>query len=234
MAVTFLKKGKDAKQALAREEKKAEDRQKNHVRRFWLPTGKETKLTFLDGKLDADGVLDIPMFYEHQLFLNGSWQNWYACTADNEPCPICESGDTPSLVGVMSVIDHSEYTDKQGKVWKDQLRLFVAKRGTLKMLQKMATKRGGLEGCTFEVGRVGDKAPSVGDVFEFVDKKLLPEVLNKYKAKGAVKYDEVLSYHTADELREMGFGGKVVGNEGKKPASTGSAPEEEIDYNEKL
>jgi hypothetical protein len=46
------------------------------------------------------------MFYEHRVRLNGEWEN-YICTAEadqSQPCPICEGGDRPSLVGVMTVI----------------------------------------------------------------------------------------------------------------------------------
>jgi len=211
MAVNFLKKGSEAKKALAQEEAKAEEKKKGTFYRFYLPAGKESQVTFLDGNLDEDGMLDIPMFYEHNLFQNGNWRNWYVCTADKEPCPICEGGDNPYLAGAMTVIDHSEYESK-GKTYKNQVRLFIAKRNTIRQLQKIATKRGGLAGCTFDVARVGDKAPAVGDMYEFVEKSPILAIKKKFKVEGPINYAEVLHYRTADELRELGLGlGKPVG-----------------------
>ena len=75
----------------------------------------------------------------------------------------------------MTVIDHSEYTVQKGpnagKVYKNQRRLFVAKEGTLKALNKLAAKpeRNGLAGCTFDVSRGGENTrdPNVGKHVRF-------------------------------------------------------------------
>jgi len=210
----FLKKGKASQKQVAAAEKKAEEQAEGYIRRFWLPNDAETTITFLDGKLLPDGLLDNTTFLEHQLNLNGSWQNWYACTSEDEPCPICEGGDTPSLVGVFTIIDHSEWTSKKdGSKHKDEKRLFVAKRHTLKQLQKIATKRKGLTGITFDVSRIGEKAASVGDMFDFVQKKPLSFFQKKYKDAEAYDYEEILTYKDAQELREEGFGSLSVGNE---------------------
>lgn len=199
---------------MAAADEKAKQMEEGFIRRFWMPKDAETTITFLDGKLLPDGLLDNTTFLEHQLNLNGSWQNWYACTSEDEPCPICEGGDTPSLVGVFTVIDHSEWTSKKdGSVHKDERRLFVAKRQTLKQLQKIATKRKGLLGCTFEVSRIGEKAASVGDMFDFVQKKTLSVLGKKYKEAMPYDYQEILTYKTAQELRDEGFGSLTVGAE---------------------
>ena len=47
----------------------------------------------------------------------------------------------------------------KGKVIKNTRKLFIAKNQTIKMLTKLAAKRGGLQGCTFDVARTGDKEP---------------------------------------------------------------------------
>lgn len=207
--MSFLKTGKVAQETFAKEELKAEQAQKSKFQRFWMPDGSDTAITFLDGNL-ADGILDIPFYYEHQMHMNGSWKNWFICTQDEEPCPICEGGHYPSYVGAMTVIDHSEYTSKKdNKVYKDQVRLFVAKKDTIKQLQKLAVKRGGLRGCRFDVSRVGDKAASVGNVFDFTEKLTEDQLKAKYKdTNSPFNYGEILSatYFPAKELRKLGFG----------------------------
>lgn len=229
--LSFLKKGKAAQETFAKEEHKAEMKAKNsNVFRFYVPVGNDSAITFLDGNL-VDGVLDIPFYYEHQVNLNGSWMNWFICTQDEEPCPICEGGQNAGYVGVMTVIDHSSYTSKKdGKTYKDQVRLFVAKRDTIKLLQKLAAKRGGsLAGCRFDVTRTGDKSPPVGTNFDFVDKSTPEQIAKLYGAdKKAINYEEYLGslYLPAKELRKMGFGSMTP--------PVGSESSSEADYDESL
>ena len=222
--LSFLKRGKVAQEIAEQEEKKAEMRAKNNIFRFWLPKDATSSITFLDGNV-ADGILDIPFYHEHNVNMNGSWLNWFICTQDEEPCPICEGGGTASYVGIMTVIDHSEYKDKNGNIKKDTLKLFVAKRDTIKLLQKYAVKRGGLRGCTFDVSRTGDKSPGVGSAFDFTEKLTDAELKAKYGAKKPgevdrsqpVNYEEYLKglYQTASDLRKLGFGSSAgpVGSE---------------------
>lgn len=226
----FLKKGKEAQETFAQEEHKAEQAQKNSVFRFFVPEGKDSAITFVDGDL-VDGVLDIPFYYEHNVNMNGKWGNFFICTQDEEPCPICEGGLNPSYVGVMTVIDHSSYVSKKdSKTYKDQIRLFVAKRDTIKQLQKLAAKRGGLTGCRFDVSRTGDKSPSVGNVFDFTEKLTMAQVAQTYGADRAkpINYEEYLGelYKPAKELRKLGFGSATP------PIGSESASEE--DYQDKL
>lgn len=207
--LSFLKRGADAKQTIASAEEKAKLRGIQRANRFWVKEGNTAVLTFLDGELDSDGVLFLPVYYEHNVQLNGKWGNFYACTQDNEPCPICEGGASAALVGLVTVIDHSEYTDKQGVVHKDQVRLFAAKRETMKQLQMMATKRGGLRGCSFDVARTGDKSASVGNVFDFNGKLTEQQLVAKFGDKAVpMDYDTALASinYPAKELRKMGFG----------------------------
>jgi len=220
--LSFLKRGAKAKETLDKEEQRAELRSKGYVRRFWLPKDTETRITFLDGRL-VDGMFDVPFFYDHSMFLPGQRESSYICTQDEEPCPICEGGHQASYIGVFTVIDHSEYIGrKDGKVHKAELRLFPAKRNTIKQLLKMATKRGGsLAGVTYDVARTGEKEAKVGNQFEYIETSTLAELQQKYGTKDKIikpmNYDEVLGamYLTATELRKLGFGstGKAIGSE---------------------
>ncbi len=82
-------------------------------------------------------------------------------------------------------------------------------------------KRGGLTCATFDISRVGDKSASVGNQFEFVEKrdlKLLQKlyVVEKVNGKSNLKmtvtnftvadYEKEIPYRTGAELRKLGLG----------------------------
>jgi|WetSurSiteA1Bulk_404760.scaffolds.fasta_scaffold29574_1 hypothetical protein len=219
--MSWLKKGNESAQAMAQDEQEISAR-KNRTRRFWVKEGGEEKrITFVDGNLTKEGNLDIVTTYEHQLLRNGRWDNFHICTMKTDgACPICEDGDTPAFIGALTIINHTPYTAKNGKIYKDQRELFVCKRDTIKLLTAIAVKRGGLAGCTFDVVRVGDKAARVGSQFDFVEKLPLAALRGKYTYKtqeGKVlslftplKYEEELAYLSPTELRGMGFGTSPV------------------------
>jgi len=217
MAVNWLKKGKEAhKQVEQADAETAKKQAAGLARRFWIPNDTESQITFLDGGLDTDGLLQTVTYWEHQLRMNGHWRNWFACTQDQEPCPIClGQADTPSLVAVFTVLDHNEWKDKQGAMHKNERRLFVCKRETFKRLQKIATKREGLSGATFDVSRTGDKSASVGSDFDFVEKRIEAEIRKAYSLTkddvAAFDYEEVIVYRDASELQKIGFGAVPVG-----------------------
>lgn len=222
---SFLKTGQQAKEAFEKEETKAQI-SKDRPFRFFLKNGGESQITFLDGDLDADGVLSLPFFYEHFERIGGRPQT-FVCVMDEEPCPICEGGSQPSFVGALTVIDHSTYEGKDGKVYKDQVRLFVPKRGTIKQLQKLAEKRGGLRGCRFDVSRTGDKEPAVGNVFDFTEKLTEAQLVATYGEKSkALDYSVAPGYLPASELRKLGFG--------TMHAPVGQEPGAGADFNNQL
>jgi len=210
----FLQRGADAvaqiKQADALQE--AKKAQQDAPWRYWLKVGGSGRITFLDGDLAEDGTSLSPVSYwEHDLKMGGKFGNKYACTQLTEPCPICEGGvDQPSLVLAFTILDHVPYTSKaKGTLFENTKKLFICKRETFKYLEKIAVKRGGLTGCTFDVDRTGDKSPNVGSHFDFIEKNVLPVLLGKYHPKDGVEpfdYNKALGYRDAAELRKLGFG----------------------------
>jgi len=228
----FMHKGTEG-QALTQEAETAAAVRKaaasNRIYRFWMPDGSETKITFLDGVLSESGLLDVPRYWEHNLQLDGSWKNWFPCTKDEEPCPLCDIKQ-PALVYAFTVIDHTKWAEKKdtSKVHQHERKLYICKSDTFKRLSKIAAKRGGLTGCTFDVSRIGDRAENVGNDFDFTEELSFKKLAKKYgmEKKGKTEnnkvvlpydYDEVIKYHTAAELREMGLGsGAPVGTDDVK------------------
>ena len=122
------------------------------------------------------------------------------------------------------MIDHTEWKDKNGKVHQNEKRLYVAKKQTLQRLQKLAIKRGGLRGCSFDVSRTGDQSAAVGSDFDFLKKW---EDMAEFKAQYGVEdtdplnYENVIQYKTAKELTALGLG--ALG------ASIGGEPADDVD-----
>jgi hypothetical protein len=219
----FLKRGKEAedmtRQADAETERRRAAAQDKGPRifRYWMPEGAEQQITFLDGEVNEQGVLDVPRYYEHNVFLGNSWKNWFPCTKDDgDACPLCVDKQ-PALVYVFTVIDHRQWNEKKGdhKSHENERKLFICKGDAYKRLSKIAHKRGGLTGITFDVSRIGDRSENVGSDFDFVEKQSLKKIAKEFglskkgdagdnKVAAPYDYEEVLKYYSAEELIEMG------------------------------
>lgn len=251
MAISWMKKGEAsarlAKQQAAEAQKQKEEQGK--MFRFWLKEGEEASVTFVDGALSDDGFLLPARFWEHNLFLNNQWNNYFVCPEKTNPesghkCPICESGDKPSLITVFTIIDHRTFKGKNDKVYTNTRKILAAKPITFELLNKIALKRGGLAGCTFDVSRIGDKAAAVGSMFDFTSKEEDLDVLREkytftFKDKEdkdqtvtafeAADYEKEIIYRTEDELRKLGFG-----NAPKVQMSGGGSSAPAVDYSKDL
>ena len=183
--------------------------------RFYLKVGEERAITFLDGDLDDEGVLNMFSFNEHNLQVAGEWKQ-FVCVSDTEICPLCNSGNKPRFVGVLTVIDHTPYEIKKGpkagQIIKNQRKLFVATFQTVERLRHFASKRGGLRGWKIEVSRLQDKDPAVGSTFQF-ENQTSPEKLVELYAENGVPadYSQEIAYLSAKELLGLGLGSAAKG-----------------------
>jgi hypothetical protein len=233
MGVTWMQKGA-ASANLAKQEEAAQQARKEEMGkmyRFWLKEGEEASITFVDGALSPEGFLLPPRYYEHSINKGGGQgMQHYVCPEKTNPesgqkCPICEGGDKASLVALFTIVDHRVFpsADKT-KVYANRRKLLVAKSITFELLNKIALKRGGLAGATFDVSRIGDKSAAVGSMFDFTEKREM-SVLEKlwittYKQKDGTEktenaftvadYESEIVYRTEDELRKLGFGKSPV------------------------
>jgi hypothetical protein len=219
----MFKSGTKATQANAAHEKQIEDNQ-NRVFRFYLPDGVETKITFLDGSLNDDGIM-VPMYWEHQLFQNGNWKNWYHCVQDEEPCPLCEGGDKSYLAVPLTIIDHTQWTDSSNKIHQHEKKLYVIKNTAQKLLTKQFKKREGLQYATFEVSREGAQSPNTGNQFEFIAKSKRETLVKRFSEDLILpaNYEQAIPYMDAESLRSLGFGvNTVVGGEPQHSSNSSS------------
>jgi hypothetical protein len=161
--------------------------------RFWLNVAQEKKVIFLD---------DAPFtFYEHALTLNGDFRNWFTCRKNlNQPCPLCEAKLPIYYIGLLTVLDLTEFSDKKtGVMRKNEVRLFAAKVKALKILKKQAEK-GRLKNGLYTVSRIDEKSGRSGDFFDF-DQTVNPLTYNP-DAKVLV-YEEVCKPLEYDQLKTL-------------------------------
>jgi len=231
--------GNDAKAALAAEAAKVAQAAdgKYATYRYWMKKDEEKLITFLDGQLDEDGMLDIPLFFEHSVQSDGRWKT-YVCIGEDEGCPFCAEGNRKSLCGVLTIIDHSEFTGKSrdgqpGKLYKNEKVLFVCKKGTIQALTAQAREAcdGDLTGATFKVTRSSDpKSPRVGDSF-FLKKKVTSDQLETLGEGKSLAYEytpEEIGYKDKAQLAELGFG-DLSGFTGATETATVSGGGESVD-----
>lgn len=177
-----------------KKEKEYEEKQKNFVNRFWLPSEGSAKIVFLDD--------NPPIIEEHQLQINGDWRNWFTCLRIvGEACPICDVlGNKPYTVGFYTIIDTTEWTDKSGNVHKNELKLFAAKFKTLQILKRLSGKREGLVGCVFDVFRSSIDAANTGDVFEYEGRLTKEQILKLNKDAKVFDYATIIKPKSAAEI----------------------------------
>lgn len=201
--------------------------------RYRMKVGEVKKITFLDGDLDESGFFKNVSLFEHTMQVGNNYPT-YVCTEncpdpkDNEPCPCClQSGRQPYMVCFFTVIDHTGYTNKQGKVVKDITRVFAAKRRTMSILMHIAAKHGGLAGVRFDVMRLEGHA-NTGETFEFVKKFPVQALCDKYKT-APIDPARATNYKSRQELLLLGFGGVPIGAE-----SLGAVSGSDINVDEDL
>lgn len=223
--VSFIKTGSAAKAIVTEERDKTEARQMEYereklARKFYIKADNQANITFVDGNL-YEGILE-NVFYEHNITPPGGKPGKdtksYVCIGEAEAdegkeCPLCADGDTPRHVVALTVIDHSEYTDKKGVVHKDQKKLFLATDKTQKKLELEATTRNGLSGAKYIATRSNEAfEPRVGGTFTFLEKFKPAEVVATYgkDAMTPLNYEEVLPIYTYDELIKFGYGSSIM------------------------
>jgi hypothetical protein len=205
--------------------------------RFALKPGKSAVVVFLDGFIKEDepqkGMLQAPFFREHTLKTSPTrWENFICLTMRDEPCPMCEqSGRDGDLCAAFTIIDTSETKGKNGKVYKNQRRLFIAKQRTYQQLQKIATKMGGLRGLVIDISRTDDKVARVGDSF-LMDQKITDEEIVEHfgeKAAQPTDWSAELAITEVEDLVQRGIvqatGSIGAGVPGASNSEAASEPE---------
>lgn len=132
-------------------------------RRLWIPAGASKEIVMVD---------DSPFcIYEHNPKIGGKWQNWFTCLKgvydDVACCDVLGDSSYRYYVGYFTVVDCSEWTDRNGVKHQYEVKLLPAKMKTLKKFKRKKEDKGSLVGAMFTAFREDSRSPSVGDEFEF-------------------------------------------------------------------
>lgn len=231
----FLMHGEESAQAIQHEEAKAEAAKAaaGKLWRFWIDAdklGEDFKITFLDGGIDKNTkMFKNPTWYEHGLKLGNSFDT-FICTQKVEPCPICAGGDKPSLVMGFTIIDHRSVEikkgDNAGKILPFTRKLYVAKRKTVGLLQKIVLKCDpditgiGLRGVEMDVSRSTATSPNVGDVLFPQGQHEESDLLQMFGEKDSqpANWAEELVFRSAEELVALGVAAPIKTLGAEKPS----------------
>ena len=157
------------------------------------------------------------------------------------------------MIALFTIIDHRVSKDKNGKDYTNQKRLYAAKQQTFEVLNKLASKLGGLAGQTFTISRSkNEKSPGTGDIFIPTQKREIKVLQDLYQEEFKdpktnktekrtifvpADYEKELIFRTGDELRKMGLGKPShTGSNGGAPSAgyTGQAGDSKEDYDKHL
>lgn len=145
-------------------------------RRFFLKKNERKQVVFVDG---GPGTGAPACIHEYNPKLNGSWTNWFTSPKTDPNYSGLEAAQDiinkvlgnkyrDYYVGYFTIVDCSEWKDKQGNKNRFELKLLPAKIKSLKLIQSRMEDFGGLAGKSINIRRTDDKhSPSIGDVFDY-------------------------------------------------------------------
>ena len=89
---------------------------------------------------------------------------------DPAACPLCKAEIRRQYVGMLTVIQHTPWTDKEGKQHPNDKQIMACKTDDMRRFKRQCEKRDGdLAGAVYEVHRSeGQMSSRIGDEWEFV------------------------------------------------------------------
>lgn len=174
------------------------------TRRFWMKNNTDREITFIDGPtIDFNGTeVPTPLQYmEYNLNMNGHWRNWFTKNTDPSQDFLKDLGHRASKVAALTVIDHSEWTDRKGNLHKDEVVMYVVKRSSTvwKQIERYYATHGSLQGQRFRISRMGDKSPGAGSLLEHIG----PSSVYNPEQHKPFDYFTILAPKTKEELMDL-------------------------------
>jgi len=153
--------------------------------RFYIKAGGEPrKIIFLDDfSHKHEGAEIIPFsYYEHVIELNGDFKTkeHTPCMKNSESCWLCDPKNFKSkFVGVCTILDITQYTNKEGKLTiTPRKKIWAGNQDAVMLLQskrdRRLDKQEDLQGAQFIISRFDKKQPTVGADYDF--DTLIPDV----------------------------------------------------------
>ncbi len=161
---------------------------------FWLKPDDEIKVVFLDDKPKIT-------FYYHSLFIKGdktaikmrvACKDGSSSEANPIKCPICNAALHDEAIGrrfgsLVTVIDLTGYTDKEGKQRKHLRRVMLLSHKETKKMNKIVKQEGGsIRGLQVVISRSDKKSSVNGDHWH--PKKKLGDIEKAFSKSVGAKY----------------------------------------------
>jgi len=195
-------KGEDAIDSEAKRLAAVKAQRLNQPPLFWLKTGETKEVIMLDD--------DFISYYEHYMVEGNDWKNAVRemCIGDTS-CPLCTHGVRRSLVSLLSLVDTSEWTDKQGNIHKNEKKIMKINNAQAINLKILKANLGGLKGKRLQITRPTDKDPNTGSAFIPMakDGKVVSYDLVAQAAQGKdvspLDYKKHFVQKTSEELKKL-------------------------------
>ena len=200
-----------AKQAF---DKQAEQAKANaRTFRFLLKPNESARIVILE---------DEPAAVVEEHFIRTDRPRNIVCPGDG--CPLCASGNKKSLVAYFTILHLTKIEREGGDPIVNPIRMLGAKSFTAEYLIRQHEKRGGLQGCVFDVERSTRKqAASVGDIWEFVEKISKADIKKLNPEAKPLNFQEELEFLSVSEISKISM-------DGAKAAEQEDAPAQEVEW----
>lgn len=195
--------------------KKERQKQSSMPFRFRMAPGTTRSFIIVDEEPDF-------FRFEHNIKhpRTGKWGTVTGCIQDEDNCPICEDGSDAYYAMFLTIIDLTEFQDRNDNTHEFSRKLLVVKPGQQKKFLRRFEKDGTLRGALFEVSRDGDRDAAIGNDIEFLEtvpeEELEEDYIREWKnhdGKVVVEdcsevfdYEELFPPVTADDLMEYATG----------------------------
>ncbi len=140
--------------------------------------------------------------YEYNWHANGNWMNWATVPEDSDANDVFrEKGLNPRFVGMYTIINCTEWEDKQGKKHNFELQFLPAKEKTVELVRERKLSKDGLAGKMVKVKRFeGSKTLSAGDDYD-VEKEVEMDKVVGYALFRGDKFLDLLNQANEDPAR---------------------------------
>lgn len=181
--------------------------------RFYVKPGESRDIVILD---EEPGVF----YYEHNLKdpQTGKWNKFIPCIKAWDNCPLCDAVKESNYVMLLTIIDLTPYTNKDGQTVEWSRKLLVVKSKQQKKFIRKFEKEGSLRGAIFTMTRDQQMEASIGEDIEFdefMDEEELSDFVREYTRDGKKEtedcsvpfnYEEIITEPTREQLEKLAGG----------------------------
>lgn len=187
---SWMHQGSDAREQQRREAEETARRRERGWKppRFWLRPGEQADLIILDNEPG-------PCFYEHRIRnqSTGKWDIEEACPKEWESCPLCAQHGESYYVMMLTVIDMTPFTDKNGNQREYSRKLLPVKSQQMPFFYNLHEIHGNLRGAHILTSRDNDKTFAIGN----------PQLDTRHGENGFHSEEEILEAFGHGEIRSQ-------------------------------